>query len=130
MARRGIALVPDEIEYAVNTGMKAGMIDVKKNTVVTVIEKNGLQEAGGVRRLSLGGGDADMRLSSSRAILLCTELEVTMPTNCSYVWMYFLQFYCYPFMHTLTLDRRSPVTYLTCSERPAVRAVAGAFAAI
>ena len=46
-----------------------------------------------------------MRLSSSRAILLCTELEVTMPTNCSYVWMYFLQFYCYPFMHTLTLNR-------------------------
>ena len=130
MARRGIALVPDEIEYAVNTGMKSGMIDVKKNTVVTVIEKNGLQEAGGVRRLSLGGGDADMRLSSSRAILLCTELEVTMPTNCSYVWMYFLQFYCYPFMHTLTLDRRSPVTYLTCSEQSAVRAVAGAFAAI
>ena len=91
--------------------MKAGMIDVKKNTVVTVIEKNGLQEAGGVRRLSLGGGDADMRLSSSRAILLCTELEVTMPTNCSYVWMYFLQFYCYPFMHTLTLNRHSPVTH-------------------
>ena len=94
------------MELMVSTGVKkSGMIDVKKNTVVTVIEKNGLQEAGGVRRLSLGGGDADMRLSSSRAILLCTELEVTMPTNCSYVWMYFLQFYCYPFMHTLTLNR-------------------------
>ena len=119
------------MELMVSTGVKkSGMIDVKKNTVVTVIEKNGLQEAGGARRLSLGGGDADMRLSSSRAILLCTELEVTMPTNCSYVWMYFLQFYCYPFMHTLTLDRRSPVTYLTCSEQSAVRAIAGAFAAI
>ena len=119
------------MELMVSTGVKkSGMIDVKKNTVVTVIEKNGLQEAGGVRRLSLGGGDADMRLSSSRAILLCTELEVTMPTNCSYVWMYFLQFYCYPFMHTLTLNRRSPVTYLTCSEHSAVRAIAGAFAAI
>ena len=119
------------MELMVSTGVKkSGMIDVKKNTVVTVIEKNSLQEAGGARRLSLGGGDADMRLSSSRAILLCTELEVTMPTNCSYVWMYFLQFYCYPFMHTLTLNRRSPVTYLTCSEHSAVRAIAGAFAAI
>ena len=55
MARRGIALVPDEIEYAVNTGMKSGMIDVKKNTVVTVIEKNGLQEAGGASHIIFGG---------------------------------------------------------------------------
>ena len=111
MARRGIALISDEMDLAVSTGVKkSGMIDVKKNTVVTVIEKNGLQEAGGARRLSLGG-DADMKLSSSRAILLCTSLDVAMPTDGSYVWMYFLQFYCYPFMHTLTLNRDTPATH-------------------
>ena len=112
MARHGIALISDEMELTVSTGVKkSGMIDVKKNTVVTVIEKNGLQEAGGARRLSLGGGDTDMKLSSSRAILLCTSLEVAMPTDGSYVWMYFLQFYCYPFMHTLTLNRDTPATH-------------------
>ena len=111
MARRGIALISDEMELMVSTGVKkSGMIDVKKNTVVTVIEKNGLQEAGGARRLSLGG-DADMKLSSSRAILLCTSLDVAMPTDGSYVWMYFLQFYCYPFMHILTLNRDTPATH-------------------
>ena len=102
MARRGIALISDEMELTVSTGVKkSGMID----------EKNGLQEAGGARRLSLGGGDTDMKLSSSRAILLCTSLEVAMPTDGSYVWMYFLQFYCYPFMHTLTLNRDTPATH-------------------
>ena len=111
MARRGIALISDEMDLAVSTGVKkSGMIDVKKNTVVIVSEKNGLQEAGGARRLSLGG-DADMKLSSSRAILLCTSLDVAMPTDGSYVWMYFLQFYCYPFMHTLTLNRDTPATH-------------------
>ena len=99
------------MDLAVSTGVKkSGMIDVKKNTVVIVSEKNGLQEAGGARRLSLGG-DADMKLSSSRAILLCTSLDVAMPTDGSYVWMYFLQFYCYPFMHTLTLNRDTPATH-------------------
>ena len=130
MARRGIALVPDEIEYAVNTGMKAGMIDVKKNTVVIVIEKNGLQEAGGASHIIFGGEYADMMMLGSRDSLLCTELEVTLPTDNSYKWLLFVACYCFPFMHTLTLNRRSPVTYLTCSEHSAVRAIAGAYAAL
>ena len=106
MARRGVALISDEMDLAVSTGVKkSGMIDVKKNTVVIVIEKNSLQEAGGASHIIFGGEYADMMMLGSRDSLLCTELEVTMPTNCSYVWMYFLQFYCYPFMHTLTLNR-------------------------
>ena len=56
MARRGIALISDEMELTVSTGVKkSGMIDVKKNTVVTVIEKNGLQEAGGASHIIFGG---------------------------------------------------------------------------
>ena len=108
MARRGIALVPDEIEYAVNTGMKkSGMIDVKKNTVVIVIEKNSLQEAGGASHIIFGGEYADMMMLGSRDSLLCTELEVTLPTDNSYKWLLFVACYCFPFMHTLTLNRHT-----------------------
>ena len=92
------------MDLTVNTGVKkSGMIDVKKNTVVTVIEKNGLQEPGGARRLSFSRGD-DMRLSSSREALLCTSLEVTMPTDGSYLAVFTFGDFCYPFMHTLTLN--------------------------
>ena len=111
MARHGIALISDEIEYAVNTGMKSGMIDVKKNTVVTVIEKNGLQEAGGASHIIFGGEYADMMMLGSRDSLLCTELEVTLPTDNSYKWLLFVACYCFPFMHTLTLNRDTPATH-------------------
>ena len=100
------------MDMTVSTGVKkSGMIDVKKNTVVTVIEKNGLQEAGGARRLSFSRGSTDLRLSSSREALLCTSLEVTMPTDGSYLAFFTFGDFCYPFMHTLTLNRHSPVTY-------------------
>ena len=56
MARHGVALISDEMDLAVSTGVKkSGMIDVKKNTVVIVIEKNGLQEAGGASHIIFGG---------------------------------------------------------------------------
>ena len=111
MARRGIALIPDEIEYAVNTGMKAGVAEMKKNTVVTVIEKNSLQEAGGASHIIFGGEYADMMMLGSRDSLLCTELEVTLPTDNSYKWLLFVACYCFPFMHTLTLNRDTPATH-------------------
>ena len=111
MARRGIALVPNETEYAVSTGMKAGVMEMKKNTVVTVVEKNGLQEAGGALRISFGGRYADMKLLGTRDMLVCTELEVTLPTDNSYKWLLFVACYCCPFMHTLTLNRDTPATH-------------------
>ena len=89
-----------------NTGVKkSGMVEVKKNTVVTVIEKNGLQMAGGAVCITLGGSDADMKLSSGRSTLLCSSLEVTLQEGDSYVWVAFLLNYCYPFMQVLTLNR-------------------------
>ena len=86
-----------------STGVKAGVAELKRNSVVTVIEKNGLQEPGGAAMVANMDGLKALELHS-RDSLLCTSLEATLGEGDSYKWMLFLATFCYPFMHTLTLN--------------------------
>ena len=98
--------------------------------MVGIISWDKPQPTGETVRVSFSKDDADIEQLGNYNTMKCAELEVTLGTGNNYAAIFALAGYCYPFMHTLTLNRRSPVTYLTCSEQSAVRAVAGAFAAL
>ena len=87
--------------------------------MVGIISWDKPQPTGETVRVSFSKDDADIEQLGNYNTMKCAELEVTLGTGNSGVAIFALAGYCYPFMHTLT-----------CSERPAVRAIAGAFAAI
>ena len=78
---------------------------LQKNTVLGIISRDKPQPTGETVRVSFLMDDDNMTQLDSYKTMMCAELEVTLGTGNNYVAIFALAGYCYPFMHTLTLNR-------------------------
>ena len=106
MVRRGITLIDDETQCRVNVkANRSGEVSLNKNSVVTVIDTSGDHVAGGAVHVDLDASTDNMEQLSTRSTVLCSSLELTLPEGTTYMWLVTLLLSCYPFMHTLTINR-------------------------
>ena len=73
--------------------------------MVGIISWDKPQPTGETVRVSFSKDDADIEQLGNYNTMKCAELEVTLGTGNSGVAIFALAGYCYPFMHTLTLNR-------------------------
>ena len=73
--------------------------------MVGIISWDKPQPTGETVRVSFSKDDADIEQLGNYNTMKCAELEVTLGAGNSGVAIFALAGYCYPFMHTLTLNR-------------------------
>ena len=99
LARRGIALIPDETELELkNTKERSGSLLLKPNTVVRVTKTADTPTQSGIARVTLtkdGSNHAQLRYAE---VLRCHTLFLELPDTSCYVWLLHMLDYCYPFM--------------------------------
>lgn len=104
LARRGIALIPDETELELkNTKERSGSLLLKPNTVVRVTKTADTPTQSGIARVTLtkdGSNHAQLRYAE---VLRCHTLFLELPDTSCFVWLLHMLDYCYPFMKKLVL---------------------------
>ena len=79
--------------------------------MVGIISWDKPQPTGETVRVSFSKDDADIEQLGNYNTMKCAELEVTLGAGNNYVAIFALTGFCYPFMHTLTLNRHTPATH-------------------
>ena len=104
LARRGIALVPDNVELSVkNAKTRDELLQLKSSSSVAVKERAVAQKASGPVRVNMGNMDEVNDLGSYRS-LMCSSLTLTLTHSFHAANLLALLEYCFPFARTLTLE--------------------------
>lgn len=104
LARRGMVLVPDNVELSVkNAKTRDDLLQLKSSSSVAVKERAAAQKAGGPVRVNMSNMDEVNDLGSYES-LMCSSLTVTLPHSFYATDLFNLLEYCFPFATTLTLE--------------------------
>ena len=104
LARRGMALVPDNVELSVkNAKTRDDLLQLKSSSSVAVKERAAAQKAGGPVCVNMSNMSEVINLGSYES-LMCSSLTVALTHSFHAADLFNLLEYCFPFATTLTLE--------------------------